>query len=87
MCWAGGISWGEQCLEVDDDQEDEDGRHDVGDVRQVLAVEGLLERAPLVGAGQDEVEECDERALELGAAAGVDGGGPGSTQRKKRQGR
>ena len=33
-----------ETLKVDDDEEDEDGGHDVGHVGQVLAVEGLLER-------------------------------------------
>jgi hypothetical protein len=40
-----------------------------------LPVEGLLERLELVVARDDEVEEGDQRTLELGAAARVDGRG------------
>ena len=61
-----------EALEVDDDEEDDDRRHEVGDVGQVLAVEGLFERLHLVLARDRQVEERDERALELGAAARVD---------------
>ncbi len=41
------------CLEVDDDDEDEDRGEEVGDVGQVLAVEGLVEGAHLVGGVGD----------------------------------
>mmetsp|Transcript_34480 Transcript_34480/g.90737 ORF Transcript_34480/g.90737 Transcript_34480/m.90737 type:complete len:386 (+) Transcript_34480:534-1691(+) len=61
-----------EALEVDDDQKDEHRRHEVRQVGQVLAVESFLEALPLVGARGDEVEERDERALELRAAARVD---------------
>eukprot|EP00618_Florenciella_parvula_P001379 CAMPEP_0119541236 /NCGR_PEP_ID=MMETSP1344-20130328/52833_1 /TAXON_ID=236787 /ORGANISM="Florenciella parvula, Strain CCMP2471" /LENGTH=535 /DNA_ID=CAMNT_0007585181 /DNA_START=198 /DNA_END=1803 /DNA_ORIENTATION=- len=61
-------------LEVDYDHEDQDGRQKVRDVRQVRPVERLLERADLVRAGDDEVEERDDGALELGALTRVDGG-------------
>ena len=63
-----------EALEVDDETKDEDGRHEVGDVGQVLAVEGLLERANLILLGDEEVEQGNHGALELGTAAGVDGG-------------
>ena len=63
-----------EALEVDDETKDEDGRHEVGDVGQVLAVEGLLERANLILLGDKEVEKGNHGALELGTAAGVDGG-------------
>lgn len=59
-------------LEVDNDDEDQDGGQEVEDVGQVLAVERLLERANLVGAGDEQVEEGDDRALELGSATVVD---------------
>ena len=36
-----------------------------------MSVEGLVERAHLVGLGGEEVEERDDGALELGAAAHV----------------
>ncbi|KAJ6440062.1 tRNA isopentenyltransferase [Purpureocillium lavendulum] len=63
-----------EALEVDDGDEDEDGGEQVHDVGQVLPVEGLLQGTLLVGPGHEEVEEGDDGALELGAAAGVDGG-------------
>ena len=63
-----------EALEVDDETKDEDGRQKVGDVGQVLAVEGLLERANLILLGDEEVEHRNHGTLELGAAAGVDGG-------------
>ena len=62
-------------MEVYDDAKDEDGGHEVHEVGQVLPVEGLPEGADLVLAGGEQVEERDHGALELGAAAGVDGGG------------
>ena len=62
-------------LEVDDDGEDEDGGEEVGKIGEVLAVDGLLEGADLVIAGDEEVEKSDDGSLELGSAASVDGGG------------
>mmetsp|Transcript_1937 Transcript_1937/g.5612 ORF Transcript_1937/g.5612 Transcript_1937/m.5612 type:complete len:425 (-) Transcript_1937:27-1301(-) len=62
-------------LEVDDDGEDEDGGGEVGKVGEVLAVDGLLEGADLVIAGDEEMEESDDGSLELSSAASVDGGG------------
>ena len=62
-----------EALEVDDNGEDEHGGEQVGQIGQVLAIEGLLERAHLVVARGQQVEESDDGALELGAAAGVDG--------------
>ena len=35
------------CLEVDDDQEDDNGGHELGDVGEGAAVEGLLQRPHL----------------------------------------
>ena len=61
-----------EALEVDDDQEDDDGGHEVGDVGHVGAVEGLLEGAQLVAAGQQQVEEGDQGALKLGTTGRVD---------------
>ena len=60
-------------LEVYDHTKDDDGGEQVGQVRQVLAVEGLAEGANLVLAGGQKVEESNDGALELCAAAGVDG--------------
>ena len=59
-------------LEVDDDGKDEDGGQQVHEVGQVLAVEGLAQGAHLVLARGQQVEQGDDGALELGAAARVD---------------
>ena len=64
-----------EALEVDHHAEDEDGGSQVHQVGQVLSVEGLAQGAHLVLPGGEQVEEGDDGALELGAAAGVDGGG------------
>ncbi len=63
-----------EALEVDDYGEHEHGGQQVGQVGQVLSVEGLLERADLVVSGGQQVEQGNDGALELGTAAGVDGG-------------
>ena len=62
-------------MEVDDNSKDKDSGHEVGQVGQVLSVEGFPQSADLVLSGGQQVEEGDDGALELGAAAGVDGGG------------
>ena len=62
-------------LEVDHYTEDEDGGEEIHQVGEVLPVEGLAEGPDLVLSGGEQVEQCDHGALELGAAAGVDGGG------------
>ena len=59
-------------LEVDDDGEDEDGGEQVHQVGQVLSVEGFAKGAHLVVSGGDEVEESDDRPLELRPSARVD---------------
>ncbi len=63
-----------EALEVDDNGEDEHGSQQVGQVGQVLAIEGFLERTDLVVAGREQVEQSDDGALEFGTTAGVDGG-------------
>ena len=60
-----------EALKVDDDEENEDGGHQVGDVRQIGAVEGFLERANLVRTREEQVEEGDDRAFKLSASARV----------------
>ena len=62
-------------LEVDDDKEDGDGGEQLHDVGQVLAVEGLLQGSRLVRAGDQEVEESDDRPLKLRAPRTADGVG------------
>lgn len=64
-----------EALEVDDSAEDNDGRDQVHDVGQVLAVESLAERNSLVGPGEEQVNKSNDGTLELGATASVDGGG------------
>ena len=54
-----------EALEVDDDQEDDDGREQVGDVGQRRAVEGFFEGLDLVPTGQQQVEERDNGTFEL----------------------
>jgi len=63
-----------ETLEVDHDEENQDSRQQVRDVRQVRAVEGFLQRANLVGAREHQVEKRDDCAFKLSAAARVDGG-------------
>ena len=60
-----------EALEVDDDGEDEHGGQQVGQIGQVLTVEGLLERSHLVVSRRQQVEQGDDGALELGAAARI----------------
>ena len=60
-----------EALEVDHHEEDQNRGQQVGDVRQVGAVECLLERAHLVSAGDEEVEERNDSTLELGTLASV----------------
>ena len=60
--------------EVDDDPKDEYRGAEVHQVGQVLAVEGLTQGTDLVLAGGEQAEQGDDGALELGAAASVDGG-------------
>lgn len=64
-----------EALEVDNNQEHEDGGHEVGTVGEVLSVEGFLEGADLVATGDEQVEESNEGTFELGTTAGVDRGG------------
>ena len=73
---AGGLDWNldAESLEVDDGGEYGKGGQQVHDVWKVLAVEGLMKSALLVWPGGEEVKECDDGALELWSATGVDGG-------------
>ena len=62
-------------LEVDDNDKDEDGGHQVGQVGQVLPVEGLADGADLVLAGNEQMEKSNDGSLELGSTSGVDSRG------------
>lgn len=64
-----------EALEVDNGGEHEESGQQVHDVREVLAVESLLQRALLVGPGQEEVEQGDDGTLKLGATTSVNGSG------------
>lgn len=64
-----------EALEVDHSGEDDESGQQVHDVGQVLAVECLVQGALLIGPSQEQVEQGDDGTLELGATAGVDGGG------------
>ena len=60
-------------LEVDDDEEHQHGGQQVGHVGEVLPVERLPEGPHFVHSSDEEVEQGDYCALELGASALVDG--------------
>mmetsp|Transcript_1225 Transcript_1225/g.1865 ORF Transcript_1225/g.1865 Transcript_1225/m.1865 type:complete len:403 (+) Transcript_1225:421-1629(+) len=62
-------------LEVDNDNEDENGGEEVGQVGEVLTVKGLLESTELITAGDHEMEEGNDGSLELGSASGVESSG------------
>mmetsp|Transcript_23135 Transcript_23135/g.72086 ORF Transcript_23135/g.72086 Transcript_23135/m.72086 type:complete len:462 (-) Transcript_23135:149-1534(-) len=62
-------------LEVDDDGDDEPRRDELREVGQVRAVEGVPDGHELVGAREQQVEECEHGALELLALRRGDRGG------------
>lgn len=64
-----------EALQVDDSGEDQESGQQVHHIGQVLAVEGLVQGALLIGPGQEEVEQGDNSTLELRATTGVNGGG------------
>mmetsp|Transcript_29905 Transcript_29905/g.54997 ORF Transcript_29905/g.54997 Transcript_29905/m.54997 type:complete len:351 (+) Transcript_29905:815-1867(+) len=61
-------------LKVDDNHKDEDRGGEVGQVRQILSVDGLLDGADLVIARDEQVEKGDDGTFELRTASSVDGG-------------
>ena len=62
-------------LEVNDDDEDEDGGYEIPHVGQVGPQERLADGLQLVGPRDEQVDEGDECPLELRPAPGVDGRG------------
>merc|ERR1712051_807967 len=54
-----------EALEVNDDQDDDDGGYQVGDVWRVLPIECLLDSVKLILLGQEEVEKCDDGSFEF----------------------
>ena len=61
-----------ETLEVNDDSEHEDGDDEVHDVGESVTEERLSEGAALVVPGEEEVEEGDDGAFELGTTTCVD---------------
>lgn len=58
-----------------DHEDGDDSRDEVHDVRHPIAPERLRQRAPLVGPGEEQVQEADDGPLEVRHALGFDGGG------------
>lgn len=70
-----------ETLEVDDDQEDEDGGEQVVQVGETLSVESLLEGGDLVGFRDQKVEESNDGSFVLSTSFSDDGnGGEGSPE-------
>lgn len=59
-------------LEVDNDEENCNGSHQVHQVGQVLSVEGLTQTSYFVGPGGEKVEESNNGSFKLGSFSGVD---------------
>lgn len=73
---AGGLDWdlNAETLKVDDGAEDGNSGDQVHDVREVLAVESLLEGKLLVWPGEQKVDKSNDGTLELWTTASVDSG-------------
>jgi len=63
-----------EALEVDYGSENSDGGKKVHDVGQTIPKESLLEGTALVVLGEEEMEECNNGAFELGSTTSVNGG-------------
>ena len=61
-------------LEVDDNSKDQDSSEEIGQVGQVLPVEGFSQGTDLVLSGGQQVEESNDCSFEFCATSGVDGG-------------
>lgn len=61
-----------KALEVDDNKNHEDGRHQVHDVRSVLAPEGLLESGEFILLRHHKVEQSDDSTLKLSTLLSAD---------------
>jgi hypothetical protein len=59
-------------LEVDDHSNHHRGGEKIGKVWEIGAEERLAKGSNLVAAGEEEVEEGNDRALELYATANID---------------
>mmetsp|Transcript_14521 Transcript_14521/g.24067 ORF Transcript_14521/g.24067 Transcript_14521/m.24067 type:complete len:368 (+) Transcript_14521:211-1314(+) len=60
-------------LEVDNDDKDQDGSHEVGQVRKILTVESLTKSTDLVVTGDEKMEQGDDGTFELSTTTSVDG--------------
>ena len=60
-------------LEIDDDENDDDGGDQVQKVWSILPVESLLEAIELVWLGEQKVEEGNDGSLELSSLVGSNG--------------
>jgi hypothetical protein len=57
-----------EALEVDDNNEHDNGGEKVGDVGGILSVKSLLQSTSLIGACNEKVEESDDGSFELGSS-------------------
>lgn len=64
-----------EALEVDDDEDDHNSGKQVGKVRSILSVEGILESIDLVTLGKKEMEEGNNGSFEFSALVSPDGDG------------
>jgi hypothetical protein len=62
-----------ESLEVDNDEDDDDGGNQVEKIWSILSVEGLLQSVKLVWLGKHEVEKSDDGTLEFGSLVSSDG--------------
>lgn len=74
---AGGLdgNFNTETLEVDNSGENDKSSNEVHDVGEVLAVECLVQSALLIRPSEQEVEESNDSAFELGSTASVDSSG------------
>lgn len=63
-----------ESLEVDDDEEDDHSRQQIGHIRKILSVECLLQSPGFVRPCEQKVKERNDSSLELSSTATVDRG-------------
>jgi hypothetical protein len=64
-----------ESLEVDDEQEHQDGGHQVGEVGKVVSQDSLLEGVDLITSDEEGVEESDDGSFVLETALSLVGDG------------
>ena len=62
-------------MEIDDGSEGREGCNEIHHVWQVLAVKGLFQGPCFIIPGEQEMEQTNDRTLELGPSSSVDGRG------------